>query len=144
MVLRMSVLSNAVFSLIFPVRKPFPRGLYATKPMPSSSSVGNTSASGRLHHSEYSLCTAVTGTTACARRIVCAPASERPKCLTFPNQVLDRCGHLFDGHVRVHTVLIEQIDGLDPESLERALGALLDMLWPPILAHLLPIGTQFE
>ena len=27
---------------------------------------------------------AVTGCTACARRIVCAPASERPKCLTLP------------------------------------------------------------
>ena len=35
--------------------------------------------------SEYSLCSAVTGWTACARRIVCTPASERPKCLTLPS-----------------------------------------------------------
>jgi hypothetical protein len=53
--LRMSELSNAVFSLNFPVRKPLPRGLYGTKPIPSSSKVGSTSSSGRLHHNEYSL-----------------------------------------------------------------------------------------
>jgi multimeric flavodoxin WrbA len=34
---------------------PLPRGLNGTNPIPSSSSVGNTSASGFLHHSEYSL-----------------------------------------------------------------------------------------
>ena len=54
--------------------------LNGTKPMPSSSSAGSTSRSGSRVHSEYSLCTAATGCTACARRIVCAPASERPKC----------------------------------------------------------------
>ena len=35
-----------VFSSIFPVRKPFPRGLKGTNPIPSSSSVGSTSSSG--------------------------------------------------------------------------------------------------
>ena len=54
-----------------PVRKPLPSGLKGTKPMPSSSSVGRTSASGSRHHSEYSLWSAVTGCTAWARRIVC-------------------------------------------------------------------------
>ena len=34
--------------------------------------------------SEYSLCRAVTGWTACARRMFCTPASERPKCRTLP------------------------------------------------------------
>ena len=34
--------------------------------------------------SEYSLCNAVTGWTAWARRMVLTPASERPKCLTLP------------------------------------------------------------
>ena len=33
--------------------------------------------------------------------------------LAFPNQVLHRSRHVFDGHVRVNAVLIEQIDGLD-------------------------------
>src|SRR2546422_6233517 len=66
--LRKSELSNVVFSSIVPVRKPLPRGLNGTNPIPSSSRVGSSSSSGRLHHSEYSLCTAVTGCTACARR----------------------------------------------------------------------------
>ena len=39
---------------------------------------------GRRHHSEYSLCRAVTGWTAWARRMVAAPASDRPKCFTLP------------------------------------------------------------
>src|SRR6266516_4996955 len=64
--------------------------------------------------------------------------------LPFSNQVLHRSGHIFDGHVRVNAVLIEQIDGIDLQSLERALGNLLDVLWPTILAQLLPIGTKFE
>ena len=70
-VLRKSVLSKVVFSSILPVRKPLPSGLKGTKPIPSSSRVGRISASGSRHHSEYSLCRAVTGWTACARRIVC-------------------------------------------------------------------------
>ena len=53
--LRKSELSKVVFSFIFPVRKPFPSGLYGTRPMPSSSRAGITSASGLRHHSEYSL-----------------------------------------------------------------------------------------
>src|ERR1700722_1477079 len=36
------------------------------------------------HHSEYSLCRALTGWTAWARRMVLTPASESPKCFTFP------------------------------------------------------------
>src|SRR3984957_17035421 len=54
-VLRKSVLSSLVFSFIAPVRKPLPKGLYGTKPMPSSSRVGITSFSGVLVHKEYSL-----------------------------------------------------------------------------------------
>ena len=132
--LRKSELSNVVFSSIFPVRKPLPRGLNGTKPIPSSSSVGSTSASGSLHHSEYSLWSAVTGWTACARRIVCTPASERPKCLTLPSldQVLHRSRHVFDRHVRIDAVLIEQVDDIDLEPLERGLGDLLDVLRPAV------------
>ena len=68
-------LANDVFSSISPVRKPLPSGLNGTKPMPSSSSVGRISFSGSRHHSEYSLCSAVTGCTACARRML----SRRPR-----------------------------------------------------------------
>ena len=137
--LRKSVLSNVVFSSILPVRKPLPSGLNGTKPIPSSSSVGSTSASGSLHHSEYSLCSAVTGWTACARRIVCTPASDRPKCLTLPcpNQLLHRARHVLDRHLGVDPVLVEEIDRVDLEPLERGLGDLLDVLRPAVQAHLL-------
>jgi hypothetical protein len=44
------------------------------------------------------------------------------------------------------TVLVEQIDGIDPESLERALGDLLDVLGPTIQANPLrpPLGSSSE
>src|SRR5207302_658917 len=51
--LRKSLLSNFVSSLIFPVRKPLPTGLNGTNPIPSSSSVGITSASGSLRLSDF-------------------------------------------------------------------------------------------
>ena len=142
--LRKSELSNVVLSSIFPVRKPLPSGLNGTKPMPSSSRVGNTSASGFLHHSEYSLWSAVTGWTACARRIVCTPASESPKCLTLPclNQVFHCSCHVFDRHVRINAMLIEQIDRICLESLERRVGNLLDVLWPAIRAPLSSVWTK--
>src|SRR5260221_578059 len=84
----------------FPVRKPCPRGLQGTKPIPSSSHVGCTSASGSRVHREYSLWTVVTGCTACARRIVCTPASERPKCLTLPSRIRSPGARVRDLRVR--------------------------------------------
>ena len=62
-----------------PVRKPRPSGLYGTKPMPSSRSVGRISASGSRAQTEYSVCSAEIGWTAWARRIVSGAASERPR-----------------------------------------------------------------
>ena len=85
--LRKSRLSNVVAVVDRPVKNPFPSGLKGTKPIPSSSSVGNDLLSGARCQSEYSLWSAVTGCTACARRMVCAPASERPKCLTLPSRI---------------------------------------------------------
>src|SRR6266540_3415690 len=82
--LRTSESLNEVVLVIAPVRKPLPNGLNGTNPMPSSSSVGMMSASGSRHQSEYSLCRAVTGCTAWARRMTSTPASERPKWATLP------------------------------------------------------------
>jgi hypothetical protein len=62
--LRKSVESNVVLSSIVPVRKPLPRGLKGTNPMPSSCSVGSVSRSGSRHQREYSLWSAATGWTA--------------------------------------------------------------------------------
>ena len=102
--------------------------------MPSSARAGRTSASGRRHHSEYSLCTAVTGWTAWARRIVPAAASDRPKCLTLPacDELFDRAGDVLDRHVGVHAVLVVQVDHVDAEAAQRAVGGLRDVLGPAI------------
>ena len=80
----MSPAANCVPASTVPVRKPRPRGLKGTRPMPSSPSRGITSASAARCRKEYSLCRAVTGWTAWARAMVSVPASESPKCLTFP------------------------------------------------------------
>jgi hypothetical protein len=42
--------------------------------------------------------------------------------LAFPDQVLYRSRDILDRHIRVDAVLIEQIDGLGPEPLERSLS----------------------
>jgi len=44
------------------------------------------------------------------------------------NQVLYRSATSSDGHARIHTVLIEQIDGIHLEPLERGLGEPADVL----------------
>jgi len=80
----------------------------------------------------------VTGWTAWARRIVWTPASERPKWpdLTFLNQVLHRPGNVFDRHVRVNPMLIEEIDVIGLQSFERGFSYLLNMLRTAIRAAL--------
>src|SRR5438128_1771499 len=57
--------------------------------------------------------------------------------LTFLNQVLHSSRHVFDWHVWINAMLIEQIDGIGLESLERRFGDLLDVFWPAIRAALL-------
>jgi hypothetical protein len=42
--------------------------------------------------------------------------SEVPD-LAFLDQVLDRLGHRFDGYLRIDSVLVEQVDRVDPEAL---------------------------
>ena len=120
------MLSNVVFSSILPVRKPLPSGLNGTKPIPSSSSVGRISASGSRHHSEYSLCRAVTGWTAWARRMVLRAGFGQAEVLdlALADQLLHRAGHVLDRHVRIDAVLVEQVDGVGLEALERGLGDL--------------------
>src|SRR5215204_7207164 len=81
-------------------------------PMPSSASTGITSFSRSRHHMEYSLCTAATGRTACALRMVPAAASDMPKFSTFPAwmRLLNGSGDVFDGDGGVDPVLVVQVD----------------------------------
>ena len=62
-----------------PVRRPRPSGLYATKPMPSSRQAASEPASWSRVKSEYSLCRALIGCTAWARRSVAGEASDSPR-----------------------------------------------------------------
>ena len=55
--------------------------------------------------------------------------------LALPNQLLHCSSHVFDRHLRVDTVLVEQIDHVGLESLERRLGDLLDVLRPAVEAR---------
>ena len=50
--------------------------------------------------------------------------------MTLPSldQLLHRPRHVLDRHVRVDAVLVEQVDAIGPEPLERGLGDLLDVL----------------
>jgi hypothetical protein len=63
--------------------------------------------------------------------------------LSLLDQLLHRSRHVLDRDVRVDTVLIEEVDRLDPESLERAVGALLDVLGVTI-DDLPPVGIDLD
>src|SRR5271169_963566 len=64
--------------------------------------------------------------------------------LTFLNQVLYGSGHVFDGHVRVDSVLIEQVDGIDLEALNRGFGDLLNALWAAIRTNEAGTSVRLE
>ena len=52
--------------------------------------------------------------------------------LAFPNQILYRARNIFDGHIQVHAMLVEEIDGIDLQPFERALANLLNMRRPAV------------
>src|SRR5208282_5490630 len=64
--------------------------------------------------------------------------------LTFMNQVLHGSGYVFDGHVRVDTVLIEQIDGIDLEALNRGFSDLLNALGAAIRTNETGTSVRLE
>ncbi len=111
-----------------------PSGLNGTKPIPSSSSVGITVSSGSRQNSEYSLCSAVDGLNrmgAADRLRACFRETEVLH-LAFLNQFLYRSRNIFDRNVQIDTMLVEQIDRIDPQPLQRALSDLLDVLRPAV------------
>ena len=120
---------------------PRPSGLYGTKPMPSSRQVERISPSGSRVHSEYSLCSAVIGYVACARRIVFAPASERPDIadLSLIDQSRHRADRLLDRHVRIHAVQIKQIDRGNLQALQARLARALHVFRPAVHPEKTPV-----
>ena len=125
-VLRKSELSNVVFSSILPVRKPLPSGLKGTKPMPSSSRVGRIV---RLRLPPPQRVLALQrrdrlDRVRAADRLHAGFGQAEVLDLAFLDQVLHRAGHVLDRHVRIDAVLVEQVDAVGPEPLERAFGDL--------------------
>src|SRR6266403_3921607 len=75
------------------------------------------------------------------------PCFRKPEVLHLAllDQVFHGSRHVFDGHVRVNTVLVEEIDDLGPEPLERSLGDLLDVRGPAIQPGLFAgVRIKFE
>ena len=127
-----------------------PKGLNGTNPIPSSSSVGNTSC---FRLSPPQRVFALEG----GDRLNCVCAADGLHArfgksevlhLALLDQVLHGSGHVFDRHVRVDAVLIEQVDDVGLEPLERGLDDLLDVLGPAVqgspLASVLRIRRQAE
>ena len=115
--------------MTWPVRNPRPSGLNGTKPMPSSSSAGRISSSGSRQNSEYSLCSAVTGCTAWARRIVADAGLGHPEVVDLAglDELLDGAGDVLDRDVGVDAVLVEQVDGVGPQPTQRAVDGGADV-----------------
>jgi hypothetical protein len=55
--------------------------------------------------------------------------------LTLLDQVLHCAGDIFDLHVGINPVLIEQVDDFDPKPLERAFDCLVDMFRSAVQAR---------
>ncbi len=57
------------------------------------------------------------------------------------DEVLDDARHLLDGHLWIHPMLIEEIDGIDPQPPEGGFRYFLDVRWPAVhAAPARPIG----
>src|SRR5439155_12918986 len=55
--------------------------------------------------------------------------------LALLNEVLYGTRHVFDRDLRVHAMLVEEVNDIDPEPLERAFDSLLDVLGLAIQAN---------
>ena len=87
-------------------------------------------ASGSRDHSEYSVCSAVTGCTACARRMVVRRRLGEPVVpdLALGDELGERADGLLDRRARVHAVLVVEVDVVGAEPRERALDREADVL----------------
>ena len=98
--------------------------------MPSSSSVGINFLSGSRNHSEYSLCNCGDGLNGVGAANGFRACFGKTEVLHFAllNQLLYRAGDVFDGHFEIDAMLIEEIDGVGLEALERSLRNFFDVL----------------
>ena len=64
--------------------------------------------------------------------------------LTLIHEVLDRAGDILDRHLRVDTVLVEQVDAIGAKALERTLDRELDVFRPAIQARAPLAGLKVD
>ena len=125
-VLRKSVLSKVVVSSILPVRKPLPSGLNGTNPMPSSSQRRQDLRLGLAPPQRVLALQRrdrLDGVRA-ADRLHAGLGQAEVLDLALADQFLHRAGHVLDRHVRIDAVLVEQVDAVGPQPLERRLDHL--------------------
>ena len=99
--------------------------------MPRSRTVSRTPSSSTSRvHSDHSVCSAVTGCTACARRIVSGAASEMPEVphLAGPHDLGEGAPRLLDRHRTVDPVLVVEVDVVDPQPLEGGVDGPADVV----------------
>jgi hypothetical protein len=60
--------------------------------------------------------------------------------LTLDDQILHRARNILDRYRRIHAVLVEKVDGVDLEALQRGLRNLLDVLRSTVEARLFSAG----
>ena len=145
-VLRKSVLSNVVVSSIFPVRKPLPERAVRDEP---HAELFERRQHFRFRASRPERVLALDrrdrqdGMRA-ANRLRTRFRKAEVLHLALLNQILHRSSDVLDGNVRVDPVLIEQVDRLDLQALERGLGDLLDVLGPAVQADPLRPSVRIE
>src|SRR5450759_4235059 len=128
---RKSSASKSSMLRIRPERKPRPSGEYGTKPIPSSRTVASTPSSSTSRvNNEYSVCTALSGWVACARRMVsgAALADAQVPHLSGGDQLTERTEGLLDGRFGVDAVLVVEVDDVHIQAPQRCLDRGSDVL----------------
>jgi len=114
-------------------KKPSSERTVATKPIPSR----GTSRACRLgsrDQSEYSLCRAVSGKTACARSMVAEEASEMPRWRTLPASTsVFIAPKVLRWHGAIYPVLVVQVNDVDAESGQRRIAGLKNVVGCPLI-----------
>ena len=122
---------NVVLVSILPVRKPAPSGLNGTKPIPSSSQAAEHAVV--LHVASPQGVLALNGgdrvdRMGAADRLGTRLGQPEVLHLAVLNQFLHGAGDVLDGYVRVHTVLIQQVDGGHVQALQHRVDDLTNVL----------------
>ena len=115
-------------------QKPRASGLKATKVAPVSRQASSTAISGLRVQSEYSVCIAAMGCSACALRSVAAETSDRPRLSTLPS--LHQPGHrthaFLDGHALVPAMQVIEVNDVGAQPPERGFAMLAQGFGPAV------------